>query len=96
MAKEWNAVGGVATIGLEVVLSIVFGLFAGKWLDAKLHTGPYLAILGFLLGTAAAVKAIVRTWKQMQDAAAREEREQGNPTPREDTPKPRRHHDDHD
>src|SRR5262245_63577150 len=89
MVKQWKAIGGVGTIGLEVVLSILAGLFAGRWLDTKLHTGPYLATIGFLFGVAAAVKAIVRSWKQMQEEALREEREQGNPPPLFDEPRDR-------
>jgi F0F1-type ATP synthase assembly protein I len=93
MLKEWKAIGGVGTVGLEVVLSILAGLFAGRWLDGKLHTGPYLATLGFLFGAAAAVKAIVRSWKQMQEEAAREEREHGNPPPAQQPEEPAQQHD---
>lgn len=92
MAREWKAIGGVGTLGIEVVLSILFGLFAGKWLDTKLHSGPYLALVGFLFGTAAAVRAMVRTWKLMRAEALREEREQGNPAPLFDEPRKQRDH----
>jgi hypothetical protein len=79
--KEWKGVGSFGTVGLEIVLSIVLGLFGGRWLDTKFDTAPYLAVVGFFFGVAAAVKAIVRTTKEMQREAAREEREEGNPAP---------------
>lgn len=79
--KEWKGVGSFGTVGLEIVLSIGIGLFGGRWLDSKFDTAPYLAVVGFFFGVAAAVKAIVRTTKEMQREAAREEREEGNPAP---------------
>lgn len=78
---DWRGVGSVGTIGLEIVLSIAFGFFGGRWLDEKLGTAPYLAGIGFVFGLAAAVKAVMRAHAQMQREAAREEREQGNPRP---------------
>ena len=79
--KEWKGVGNFGTVGLEIVLAIVLGLFGGRWLDGKFGTAPYLAVVGFFFGVATAVKAIVRTTKEMQREAAREEREEGNPAP---------------
>ncbi|AUX47910.1 hypothetical protein SOCE26_094360 [Sorangium cellulosum] len=81
MKQEWKAVGSYGTVGLEVVLSILIGLFVGRWLDAKLGTDPYLSVLWFFFGLGAAGKAVYRSWKEMQAVAAREEREQGNPAP---------------
>jgi hypothetical protein len=81
VVKEWKGVGSFGTVGLEIVLAIVLGLFGGRWLDTKFDTAPYLAVVGFFFGVATAVKAIVRTTKEMQREAAREEREQGNPAP---------------
>lgn len=81
MKQDWKAVGSYGTIGLEVVLSILLGLFIGRWLDSKLGTGPLMSALWFFFGLGAAGKAVHRAWKEMQAAAAREEREQGNPAP---------------
>lgn len=82
--EEWRGVGSLGTIGLEIVLSIAFGFFGGRWLDGKLGTEPYLSIVGFCFGVAAAVKAFMRASREMKAAAEREEREQGNPRPRYD------------
>jgi hypothetical protein len=81
VAKEWKSVGSFGTVGLEIVLAIVLGLFGGRWLDTKFDTAPYLAVVGFFFGVITAVKAIHRTTKEMQREAAREEREEGNPAP---------------
>lgn len=80
----WKAGGSYGTIGLELVLCIMVGLFGGRWLDGKLGTEPWLGVVGFCFGLAAGAKAIHRGWKEMQDVTAREEREEGNPQPRFD------------
>jgi ATP synthase protein I len=81
MRQQWKAVGSYGTLGLEVVLSILVGLWIGQWLDGKLGTAPALSVVWFFFGLAAAGKSVWRTWKEMQAETAREEREQGNPAP---------------
>ncbi|MCC6552701.1 MAG: AtpZ/AtpI family protein [Polyangiaceae bacterium] len=81
MKQDWKGIGSYGTIGLEVVLSMLLGLFIGRWIDGKLGTEPIFSLIWFGFGIAAGVRSIVRAWKQMQAAAAQEEREQGNPAP---------------
>jgi hypothetical protein len=81
MKDEYRAVGSWSTLGLEIVLSVMFGFFGGRWLDAKFDTAPWLSLLGFFFGCGAAGKSIHRTWQEMQRVTAREEREKGNPAP---------------
>ena len=45
MARHLQDPGGYGTVGLEVVLSIVFGVLAGRWLDGKLGTEPWIMIV---------------------------------------------------
>lgn len=78
-AKDMKVLGGYGTVGLEVVLSILFGLWLGTKLDDWLGTKPYMAVIWFGFGCAAAGRSIYRTWKSMQAAAKREEAEEGNP-----------------
>lgn len=80
-AKDLKALGGYGTIGLEVVLSILFGLWIGTKLDDWLGTAPYMAVIWFAFGCAAAGRSIYRSWKTMQAAAKKEEQEEGNPAP---------------
>lgn len=90
MNNHWKGLGSFGTVGLEVVVAIMFGLFGGRWLDQKFQTEPYLTVVGFFFGLAAAGRAIWRTWKEMQRETAREEREEGNPAPLWDVPEPPR------
>jgi hypothetical protein len=81
MKDEYKAVGSWGTLGLEIVISILFGFWLGYKADAWLHTDPWLKLVGFFLGCGAAVKALMRTHKEMQAVTAREEKLQGNPRP---------------
>jgi len=37
-------------LGLQFVVAILLCLYAGMWLDAKLHTAPWLMLIGALIG----------------------------------------------
>ena len=63
---------GYTTIGIELVLSILFGYVAGNWLDGKLGTAPVLAIVGFVVGTAAGFRALYRAAKRLQREAEKD------------------------
>lgn len=78
-AKDLKGIGRYGTVGLEMVLSILFGLFIGTKLDGWLGTSPWMAVVWFGFGCAAAGRAVHRAWKGMQADAKREESEEGNP-----------------
>lgn len=50
---EASALGQASAVGLTFVVAIVLGLAAGRWLDAKLGTAPWLLLAGLLVGIAA-------------------------------------------
>jgi ATP synthase protein I len=81
MKKEYKALGSFGTLGLEIVLSVLFGAYGGYWLDGKLHTAPALLVVGFVFGCGAAAKAVHRSMQEMKRESEREEREEGNPAP---------------
>ncbi len=84
-----RGLGGYGTLGLEIVLSILLGLFGGRWLDGRFGTEPWLSVVGFFFGAAAAVRAIQRVVRDMRRETEREEREQGNPRPLWESPSDR-------
>ena len=61
---------------LGAALSILVGLFGGRWLDQKLGTGPWLALAGFGFGVAAGVRAIYRAARAANQEAERESNEE--------------------
>ncbi len=52
--STWRAVGDALQLGASIVIAIFLGAGFGYWLDGKLGTFPYLSIIFFCLGIAAA------------------------------------------
>lgn len=77
----YKGLGGYGTLGLEIVLSFLIGLFGGRWLDDRYGTSPWCFFGGVALGIVLSVKAITRAMRLMRQVAEREEREYGNPKP---------------
>lgn len=77
----YKGLGGYGTLGLEIVLSILAGLFGGRWLDGKFDTAPWLMWIGFGLGVGAGIRAVQRMVRLMKSETAREEKAEGNPEP---------------
>jgi ATP synthase protein I len=76
MQQDWKGLASYTTVGLEFGLSLLVGLFGGRWLDSKLGTGHWLAFIGFGFGIAAGYRAIYRAAKAANRDAAREEAEE--------------------
>ena len=47
-------------LGLQFVVAILLSLYAGMWLDSRLHTGPWLMLIGALLGASAGFYSMFR------------------------------------
>jgi F0F1-type ATP synthase assembly protein I len=63
MKHDLKGLGTYGTVGLELILSILLGLFGGQWLDKKFGTAPWLALIGLAFGTAAGVRSLLRALK---------------------------------
>ncbi|MBI5569515.1 MAG: AtpZ/AtpI family protein [Desulfomonile tiedjei] len=50
----WRTVGDSLQLGASIVFAIFIGAFIGYWLDGKLGTFPWLSIIFFFMGLAAA------------------------------------------
>jgi ATP synthase protein I len=70
--SSWKGIGKYSTVGLDLALSILVGLFGGRWLDGKLGTGHWLTIVGLCFGIATGARFV---WRALQ-AANREAEEQ--------------------
>ena len=76
MRSPYEGLGRHGTIGLELVLSILFGYVGGRWLDGKLGTHGWLTLIGFGFGVAAGFRALWDAAKRLQrDTEAADERE---------------------
>ncbi len=65
-----------STVGLELALSIVFGLFVGDWLDGVFGTEPWLTLVMLIVGAGAGFLALYRALKRLQqdDGDSRDDR----------------------
>jgi len=81
--KLWRIAGSTGAVGIEVAVAIAIGYFGGHWLDGKLHTGPWLTIVGFAAGIGAAIKALVRVTRAYQKKNQDEDRASAAPKPTE-------------
>lgn len=80
-ARNMRVMGQYGTIGIEMVLSMLAGLWIGSKLDPWLHTDPWMKVLWFFFGCGAAGRTVYRAWRGMQKDALREEALEGNPAP---------------
>jgi F0F1-type ATP synthase assembly protein I len=63
--NSWKDIGSYSTVGLDLALSILVGLFAGRWLDQKLGTHQWLTLVGVGFGIAAGARTV---WRALQRA----------------------------
>lgn len=61
--KQLKTYARLGAVGIELSVSTVIGYLAGHWLDQKLDTGPWLGLVGLLLGVAAGIRSLIRTTK---------------------------------
>lgn len=54
LRETWQVVGDALQLGASIVFAIFIGAGIGYWLDGRFGTFPYLSIIFFLLGVAAA------------------------------------------
>jgi len=48
----------LTSVGLEMGIAVLIGLLGGQWLDRRFDTEPLFLLVGVLLGSAAAGKAV--------------------------------------
>jgi ATP synthase protein I len=65
------------SFGITMILAILFGLFAGKWLDQRLGSGPAFMLLGIIFGVGA---GFYRLWSELS-SLQQEESIKKKPTP---------------
>ena len=78
-ATPASQAGEVLGVGLQFALSILLFLFAGRWLDSKLGTEPWLLLAGVMVGAAAGFYSLYRQLviaPRERQAAERERKEE--------------------
>lgn len=76
MKQDLSGLGTYGTVGLELGLSILVGLFGGQWLDKTLGTAPWLTLIGLAFGTAAGIRSLLRALESAKREIAEDDRRQ--------------------
>jgi ATP synthase protein I len=73
VTSTWRLAGDALQLGASIVFAIFIGAALGYWLDGKIGTFPYLSIIFFLLGVAAAGRNVwIEVRKQLRNEKDRE------------------------
>jgi F0F1-type ATP synthase assembly protein I len=71
--NSWKGIGAYSTVGLELALSVLVGLFGGRWMSQKLHAGSWLTLVGLGFGIAAGARTVWRALQRANREALEEE-----------------------
>lgn len=57
-----RAIAVAGSVSTELAITVVLGVYGGRWLDERVHTsGPWFMLAGLLLGLAVGIMGIVKT-----------------------------------
>lgn len=59
--KAFRVAGPLFGSGIQLAAAVAVFFFAGRWLDEKLGTSPWLMLLGALLGAGGGMYKFIRT-----------------------------------
>ena len=59
-----KAMAITTTLGTELAICVVLGFYGGRQLDRVLDTGPWLMIIGILLGVVVGIWGIIKTMER--------------------------------
>ncbi|MHC0036521.1 AtpZ/AtpI family protein [Pseudoneobacillus sp. C159] len=62
--RPYKAMVLMSAITAQLVGSILFGIFAGRWLDRQFATEPLFLIIGLMLGLGTGIYAMLRLIQQ--------------------------------
>ena len=57
---RWDALALATTLGLTTAIVMTAGIYAGRWVDARLHAAPLFTITGFAIGVGVGVNSFIR------------------------------------
>jgi F0F1-type ATP synthase assembly protein I len=60
----------MSTLGLDMVLSVVFGVLGGRWLDGRYDLAPWLTLVGLFFGVLAAARFFLRAKRRLERQTA--------------------------
>jgi ATP synthase protein I len=74
----YKDIGRYGTVGIELIVSMALGYYAGRWVDAKLGTNGVGAGVGALFGVMVGFYSLWKTSKtMMRDVERAEKKDRG-------------------
>ena len=73
--KSLKELASLASVGIELAVATTLGFLGGRWLDGKLGTEPWLALVGLLLGVVAGFRNLIVTARKAQRELDRQDDE---------------------
>jgi ATP synthase protein I len=58
--SAFRGVGVAVALSAQLLVSILLGFLLGRWLDGVFHTGPWLTIVGAIVGIVAGFVGLFR------------------------------------
>lgn len=71
VGEGYRGAGPYMGLGIEFAAAVILCFVFGRWVDGKLESDPYGALIGFLLGTTAAITNLIRSVNRLQERAER-------------------------
>jgi len=76
LAEGYRKAGPYMGLGIEFAASVILCFLAGRWVDGKIGTEPVGALVGFLVGTTAAIVNLIRSVNRLHDKAKERDKNQ--------------------
>ena len=64
--RMWRLAGRYSSVGVEMAICIGGATYAGYYADQQFGTKPWLFMFGLVVGTGAAIKAVIRIVRQFK------------------------------
>jgi len=74
--RAYNALSA-SSVGLELGIAVMVGLFGGMWLDNRFGTTPWLMLVFLVLGLVAGFRNVLRAVERAERAGDAEDQENG-------------------
>ena len=76
--RMWRLAGRYSSLGVEMAICIGGTTWAGYYADQEFGTKPWLFIFGLIVGTGAAIKAVVRIVRQFKASNLEQDQRSGD------------------
>lgn len=61
--NPWKAIALVSAIGIELAISVLLGVWIGRWMDGRFGTDPVFLLIGIFAGMAVGIWAVIQLIK---------------------------------